>query len=269
MKNVISLKDLETMVRNKQDLGKIPADAILTPSARDFLLERELESRGTRPVTAASNGNGKISAPAKPLNSKSSKSELETFFNSPYCQNLKEQICDIGRRLWQRAFVDGNGGNIAVRVGEDIAICTPTLVSKGFMICRKLFTSPLRTSSSNGGYARPRVSWSWMAARASAFEVNVVAPNGPIVPSTTPTIVYGWNTCNIRSVASGVIFPPAPSAMRQNCSGTHQTSVMAPGTLPVFCVSRVKSDRSTFFDEAFVSACVMIPQKNRKETAHR
>ena len=31
------------------------------------------------------------------------------------------------------AYVDGNGGNIAIRVGEDIALCTPTLVSKGFM----------------------------------------------------------------------------------------------------------------------------------------
>src|SRR4029078_3991017 len=29
--------------------------------------------------------------------------------------------------------MDGNGGNIAMRVGEDIALCTPTLVSKGFM----------------------------------------------------------------------------------------------------------------------------------------
>jgi L-fuculose-phosphate aldolase len=46
---------------------------------------------------------------------------------------LKLQICDVGRRLWQRAYVDGNGGNIAIRVGEDIALCTPTLVSKGFM----------------------------------------------------------------------------------------------------------------------------------------
>jgi L-fuculose-phosphate aldolase len=58
---------------------------------------------------------------------------LEAFFHSPYCQNFKEQLCDIGRRLWQRAYVDGNGGNIAIRVGEDIALCTPTLVSKGFM----------------------------------------------------------------------------------------------------------------------------------------
>jgi L-fuculose-phosphate aldolase len=37
----------------------------------------------------------------------------------------------MGHRLWKRAYVDGNGGNMAIRVGDDIAICTPTLVSKG------------------------------------------------------------------------------------------------------------------------------------------
>jgi L-fuculose-phosphate aldolase len=58
---------------------------------------------------------------------------LESFFHSAYCQELKDQICTMGQRLWQRAYVDGNGGNIAIRVGEDVALCTPTLVSKGFM----------------------------------------------------------------------------------------------------------------------------------------
>jgi L-fuculose-phosphate aldolase len=71
--------------------------------------------------------------PAKSYSSKSSKAELEEFFRSPWCHDLKLQICEVGRRLWQRAYVDGNGGNIAIRVGEDIALCTPTLVSKGFM----------------------------------------------------------------------------------------------------------------------------------------
>ena len=57
--------------------------------------------------------------------SKGSKLEIEVFFNSPQIHELKLQICDIGRRLWQRAYVDGNGGNIAIRVGKDIALCTP------------------------------------------------------------------------------------------------------------------------------------------------
>jgi len=118
------------MVRNGQDVRNLPADAILTPSARDLLLEMEI--RGIKPSVPGSSGAG-TSAPAKTLSSKSSPSELEAFFNSPYCHNFKLQICDIGRRLWGRAYVDGNGGNVAIRVGEDIALCTPTLVSKGFM----------------------------------------------------------------------------------------------------------------------------------------
>jgi L-fuculose-phosphate aldolase len=75
----------------------------------------------------------KPNPPARPPRSNDTKSKLEIFFRSPCCQDLKRQICDIGRRLWQRAYVDGNGGNIAIRVGKDIALCTPTLVSKGFM----------------------------------------------------------------------------------------------------------------------------------------
>jgi L-fuculose-phosphate aldolase len=74
-----------------------------------------------------------VSEAVKTFNSKSPKVELEAFFHSPSCHALKLQICDIGWRLWQRAYVDGNGGNIAIRAGEDIALCTPTLVSKGFM----------------------------------------------------------------------------------------------------------------------------------------
>jgi len=122
MKNIISLRDLENMVRNGQDVRNLPADAILTPSARDFLLE--LEMRGTKPSVPGSSGAG-TSAPAKPLSSKSSPSELEAFFNSPYCHELKLQICDIGRRLWGRAYVDGNGGNIAIRVGRTLRYAHP------------------------------------------------------------------------------------------------------------------------------------------------
>lgn len=122
------------MVRNGQDLKGLPADAIVTPSARDLLFE--LETNGaTRNVAVKNNSvppaKDPLAPPARPLNSRSPRAELEAFFNSPYAHSLKEQICEMGRRLWQRAYVDGNGGNMVIRVGEDIAICTPTLVSKG------------------------------------------------------------------------------------------------------------------------------------------
>jgi L-fuculose-phosphate aldolase len=130
MKQVISVKDLQDMIRNGQSLSSLPPDGLLTPSARDFLSELESRNAPRRNSPQAASVSG---PPAKPHSSRSAKSELETIFNSGYCPNLKLQICEIGRRLWQREYVDGNGGNLAIRVGEDLAVCTPTLVSKGFM----------------------------------------------------------------------------------------------------------------------------------------
>ena len=79
MKQVISVRDLEEMLRNGKDVRSLPGDALLTPSARDFL--RDLESSGNhkgKPV-AGSRGSG----PAKPVTAGSSKADLEAFFNSP------------------------------------------------------------------------------------------------------------------------------------------------------------------------------------------
>jgi L-fuculose-phosphate aldolase len=129
MKQVISVRDLEEMLRNGKDVRALPSDALLTPSARDVL--RDLETAGSTKGRAADGA--RASGLARPVTSGSSKAELEAFFNSPAIHELKLQICDVGRRLWQRAYVDGNGGNIAIRVGEDIVLCTPTLISKGFM----------------------------------------------------------------------------------------------------------------------------------------
>ena len=139
MSKVISIRDVQDMIRNGQDVKSLPADAIITPSARDLLHELQMNGGG-KPSAPATNGsssavapvNGeKLSPPAKTLSSRSPESELEALFNSPYVHSLKVQICEMGHRLWERAYVDGNGGNMAIRVGEDIAICTPTLVSKG------------------------------------------------------------------------------------------------------------------------------------------
>ena len=59
--------------------------------------------------------------------------ELEKFFNSPAINKVKDQICEMGRRIYARGYTDGNGGNLSVRVGEDLVLCTPTLCCKGFM----------------------------------------------------------------------------------------------------------------------------------------
>src|ERR671913_19612 len=46
---------------------------------------------------------------------------------------LKEQMCDIGRRIWQKGFCAGNEGNHSYRIGADRVLCTPTGISKGFL----------------------------------------------------------------------------------------------------------------------------------------
>ena len=61
------------------------------------------------------------------------RNELDRFFNSPAINAVKDQICEMGRRIYAKGYTDGNGGNISVRVGEDLVLCTPTLCCKGFM----------------------------------------------------------------------------------------------------------------------------------------
>ena len=52
------------------------------------------------------------------------------LFSTPEAEEIKMEICAVGRKLWLRQFVDGNGGNISYRIGPNEVICTPTLVSK-------------------------------------------------------------------------------------------------------------------------------------------
>ena len=51
--------------------------------------------------------------------------------NSFEAQTLRAEIIHVGRKLWERQYVDGNGGNISVRLGSRYVLCTPTLLSKG------------------------------------------------------------------------------------------------------------------------------------------
>lgn len=51
----------------------------------------------------------------------------------PPLDELKEKICEIGRRLYARGYAAGNDGNISFRVSRDRILCTPTMQSKGLL----------------------------------------------------------------------------------------------------------------------------------------
>lgn len=57
--------------------------------------------------------------------------EALAVFHSPEVQSIKEEIVAVGKKLWQRQYVDGNGGNISARIAPQFVICSPTLISKG------------------------------------------------------------------------------------------------------------------------------------------
>ena len=132
---VVDLSDQKVITaREVEDAGKAGAtevvlrkNAIVTPAARDAAakLGVTLRSGGPAPVTQVEGTYAPV--PAAPVGNPAH----EALFRSAEAQAVKAEICAVGRKLWQRQYVDGNGGNISYRIGPNEVICTPTLVSKG------------------------------------------------------------------------------------------------------------------------------------------
>ncbi|MGZ0710293.1 class II aldolase/adducin family protein [Coraliomargarita sp. W4R53] len=146
MSKLYTAKDLEKMIKQGQCLSTVPENAKLTPMARDILRKHKVKPGAAvaAPATApAATGSGspRIHNPElpiaeynwKPGGDPKTAAELEKFFYSPEIQAIKDRMCGIGKRIWSKGYVDGNGGNITVRVGDNMVLCTPTLISKGFM----------------------------------------------------------------------------------------------------------------------------------------
>ncbi|MGB5823324.1 MAG: class II aldolase/adducin family protein [Proteocatella sp.] len=67
---------------------------------------------------------------------------------------VKKEICEIGRRIYNKGMVAANDGNISVKLSDNEFLCTPTGVSKGFMtpdyICK--VDKEGRVIQANGSY---------------------------------------------------------------------------------------------------------------------
>ena len=44
---------------------------------------------------------------------------------------IKQEICEVGRKIYAKGFAAANDGNISYRISENEVLCTPTMVSKG------------------------------------------------------------------------------------------------------------------------------------------
>jgi L-fuculose-phosphate aldolase len=123
---LIAQKEAEEFVKTGAKEFRYNRDSRLTPGARDVFTEA-----GIKVVFDANSASPKADGASPQSNA--SASDDAALFSSNQAREIKEQICDIGRRIWMREYCDGNGGNISCRIGPDRFICTPTGVSKGFM----------------------------------------------------------------------------------------------------------------------------------------
>jgi L-fuculose-phosphate aldolase len=140
---VIAAQDIAAAAKSGAKTVVLRERAVITPSARD--------AAAAAGITLAMSGTAPADGSAPAANSK-----WEALFNSPEAQKIKEEICAVGKKLWQRQFVDGNGGNISYRLNDETVICTPTLVSKADLKPEDLSLVDLEGNQLYGG--RPRTS---------------------------------------------------------------------------------------------------------------
>ncbi len=76
--------------------------------------------------------------------------------SSREAEAMRAEIITVGRKLWERQYVDGNAGNISVRLGAKYVLCTPTLMSKRDMEPADICLSDFEGKMLAGG--RPRTS---------------------------------------------------------------------------------------------------------------
>lgn len=132
---VVAARDLEAAGKDGATELVLREDAVLTPSARDLLARFKVSRRssGGKP-SAAANGaatpqvvsaygdTGKQVQAVNPA--------VRDLYYSDEAEKIKDEIIAVGRKLWHRQYVDGNGGNISYRIGPNEVLCTPTLISK-------------------------------------------------------------------------------------------------------------------------------------------
>lgn len=136
---VLTGKNLEAAVAGGATEIVLAEGVVMTPTARDIIRRAKLAIVGDHADSSAAQPAGnnpapRPTAPATPPASavltKFARAD-EALLNSPEATVIKQEMIRIGRKLWDRQYVDGNGGNISYRIAPERVICTPTLLSKG------------------------------------------------------------------------------------------------------------------------------------------
>lgn len=102
---------------------------------------------------------------------------------------LKEQMCEIGRRIWLKGFCAGNEGNHSYRISENRILCTPTGISKGWLKPEDICTVDLEGNQVSGKRKRTSEILLHLAIYKARPDVKAVVHSHP--PHATAFCVAG------------------------------------------------------------------------------
>ncbi len=130
-KSVLAARDAQAAHAQGAAEFLVPEKCVITPSAQDYLRQHDIT---VRKRNSGGTGAGALKPPAAASAHTRQQARLTSpearLFYSEEAERIKAEIIAVGRKLWSRMYVDGNGGNISYRIGPNAVICTPTMVSK-------------------------------------------------------------------------------------------------------------------------------------------
>lgn len=157
---VVTMRDAQSALSGGATHVVVAENCVITPSARDFLEQHGIgliaKGKDEPPSTKPSGEAAAEIQPAMSAASQGRRPPNPKLFWTPEAEAIKKEICAVGKKLWLRQFVDGNGGNISYRIGPNEVLCTPTLVSKYDLTPEDLCLVDLEANQVAG--AKPRTS---------------------------------------------------------------------------------------------------------------
>lgn len=159
-RKLVSMRDAQNALAAGASSLHVSENTVVTPSARDFLAQHNIalvaDGKGSAAAPVAQKTPAAVGAYGSGSAQQARSAANPKLFNTPEAEAIKKEICAVGRKLWMRQFVDGNGGNISYRIGPNEVICTPTLVSKFDLTPEDLSLVDLEGNQIAG--SRPRTS---------------------------------------------------------------------------------------------------------------
>jgi len=81
-------------------------------------------------------------------------SKAEALYRSKEALHLRQEMVWNAWKLWERHYVDGNGGNLSCRIGDQYVLCTPSMCSKADLTLEDLCLVDLEGNQLFGRFKR-------------------------------------------------------------------------------------------------------------------